>query len=283
MPYLLSLIFLSWFSVQAAELKIPPLTAPVMDEAGFLSEGEREDLSRLAYEIYTHQGPQISILTVNDLDGHAIEDFSIRVAEQWKLGTKKGGNGLLIVVSKVERAVRIEVGEGIEGEITDFQANKYIREIITPAFAQGEFHRGLRLVMQDIAQRFSVSTENSAQPIVSRRPATRGGISHVLLFAGLILLVVVQVLVRNPFARGLVSGGGFVGLGFIMAPALGVGIIILGIVGFFLGIIGISNVLFALMAGGGGGRGGGFGGGSSGGGWGGGGGGFSGGGSSGRW
>lgn len=281
MPYLLGLLFFTWFSVQAAELKIPPLTAPVMDEAGFLSEGQREDLSRLAYEIYTHQGPQISILTVNDLDGHAIEDFSIRVAEQWKLGTKKGGNGLLIVISKAERAVRIEVGEGIEGEITDFQANKYIREILTPAFAEGEFHRGLRLVLQDIAQRFSVSTENTARPIVSRRPAARGGISHVLLFAGLILLVVIQVLVRNPFARGVVSGGGFVGLGLVMAPALGAGILILGVVGFFLGIIGISNVLFALMSGGGG-RGGGFGGGG-GGGWSGGGGGFSGGGSSGRW
>src|SRR4051812_10772539 len=109
MPFLLGLILFSWMNVWSAELQIPALTSPVMDLANFLSEADRKDLADLAYEIHTHQGPQITILTVPDLQGYPIEDFSIAVAEKWQLGTKKAGNGLLITISRSERQMRIEV------------------------------------------------------------------------------------------------------------------------------------------------------------------------------
>ena len=79
-----------------------------MDEAGFLTPEQKQDLSQLAYEINTHQGPQITILTVPDLQEYAIEDFSIRVAEKWQLGTKEKDNGLLIVIAKAEHKMRIK-------------------------------------------------------------------------------------------------------------------------------------------------------------------------------
>ena len=115
----------------AAELQLPNLSSPVMDLAGLMSEADKKDLSDLAYEIYAHNGPQITVLTVPDLQGYPIEEFSIRVAEKWQLGTKEKDNGLLVVISKQEREMRIEVGNGIEGEVTDYDTAKYTRGILS--------------------------------------------------------------------------------------------------------------------------------------------------------
>jgi uncharacterized protein len=284
-PYLLSLILLLSFNVWGAELQIPALSSPVMDEAGFLSADEKKDLADLAYEIFAHQGPQITIFTVPDLQEHAIEDFSIRVGEKWKLGTKEKGNGLLIIVSKAERKVRIEVGQGIEGEITDYEANAYIRNILTPYFAKGQFHDGLRLVMQDIAQKFNIDLSNNDSKIVRRSARPQMTMAFPLaLPLILVALIITQIMFQNNTpVRSVFGGLGVAGAGFAALGFAGIGMIaILFFVGVFGGLIGFHNILFALAQGGGRGGGGGFGGGG-GGGWSGGGGGFSGGGSSGSW
>lgn len=285
MPFFLTLFL--FLNVWGVELQIPTLRSPVMDEAGFLSSSEKQDLENLAYEIHTHQGPQITILTVNDLQGYPIEEFSIRVAEKWKLGLKEKGNGLLITVSKAERKVRIEVGEGIEGDITDYESSMYIRNILTPAFKQGQFHAGLRLVMEDVARKFGINLEGQGQRIVHRSQRPVEMAFPLLLPIMIALLFITQISFRNhSMLRAITGGAGVAGAGLAI---LGLGsiffIVILFFVGFVFGIIGFHNVLFALAQGGGhGGRyrggGGGFGGG---GGWSGGGGGFSGGGSSGDW
>ncbi|HXH76061.1 MAG TPA: TPM domain-containing protein [Bacteriovoracaceae bacterium] len=284
MHLFLSLLLFGWVNVWGAELSIPALTSPVMDQAGFLTEAEKEDLSKLAYEIYTNKGPQITILTVPDLQDHAIEDFSIRVAEQWKLGTKKEGNGLLIVISKAERKMRIEVGEGIEGEITDFESNQYINKVLAPSFKQGRFHEGLRVVMQDIARRFNIQPTGESA-VVRRAPQRVSGPINKMFPILIGILIFGQILLRKRrMARGMFSGLGMAGAGFLMLPGIGLGVIILFIIGLVLGTAGFNNLLFAAAAGSG--RRGGFGGGGfggGGGGWGGGGGGFSGGGSSGSW
>lgn len=87
MRFLLPLLLLFSFNVLGAEINIPALTSPVMDQAGFMTPEERRDLSELAYEIFANKGPQITILTVPDLQEYPIEEFSIRVAEKWQLGT----------------------------------------------------------------------------------------------------------------------------------------------------------------------------------------------------
>jgi uncharacterized protein len=132
-----------------------------MDEAALLSAEEREDLNQLAYEIYTHQGPQITIFIVNDLQGLGIEEFSIKVVEKWQLGTKEKDNGLLIVIAKAERKMRIEVGQGLEGDITDYESNQYIKNILAPAFKEGAFHQGLRLVLEDMARKFNIQLKDN--------------------------------------------------------------------------------------------------------------------------
>jgi uncharacterized protein len=284
--FVFSLILILSVSVWGADIQIPTLSSPVMDEAGFLSTEEREDLSQLAYEIYTHQGPQITILTVKDLQGYAIEDFSIRVAEKWKLGTKEKGNGLLILIAKTEKQMRIEVGQGIEGEITDYESNQYIRNILAPAFKKGLFHDGLRLVLQDIAQKFNIELQPSSGHIRrSTRAPTAIKIPEPLrkAFPFLIgILVVGHLLLNNkPGFRGLFTGTCLASVGIFMGVEILL-IIFIFIIGLLVGIIGLHNILFAILSNGGRG-GGGFGGGSSGGSWSGGGGGFSGGGSSGNW
>jgi uncharacterized protein len=257
-----------------------------MDEAGFLSEAEEQDLNKFAYEINTHKGPQITIFTVPDLQGYEIEDFSIRVAERWQLGTKEAGNGLLFIVAKAERKMRIEVGQGLEGDITDYESNQYIRNILAPAFKQGRFHAGFRAVMEDVAAKFNIKPSTQSRYV--RRSAAPVHISPALVksFPILVLIVIVgQILLnRKPVLRGLFTGTTLAGVGFFFGTAALGFIFLLFLVGLVVGIIGLHNVLFALASSSGRGRGG-FGGGGfgGGGGWSGGGGGFSGGGSSGNW
>jgi uncharacterized protein len=287
-------LFLAFFIsfARAEEIQLPTLSSPVMDLAGFLKENEKADLSQLAYEIFTHQGPQITILTVSDLQGITIEEFSMKVAEKWQLGSKEKDNGLLILVAKAERQMRIEVGNGIEGDITDLESNLYIRNILTPAFKQGDFYGGFKEVMDDVARKFNLQLGERKTAVIRRAtPIQVNGKVAALLPFILIALVVLQfVLRKKPSVRGIITGGGAATTGFFLLPTLGFGVVvILFIVGLLIGLIGFQNLLFALASsrsGGGyygGGGGGGFGGGSSGGGWSGGGGGFSGGGSSGSW
>lgn len=283
MTWFATLLLTFSLTLWGQEISIPALSSPVMDEAGLLAPQEREQLSQLAYEIHTNKGPQITILTVPDLQGHAVEDFSIRVAEKWQLGTKKEGNGLLILISKAERKVRIEVGEGIEGEITDYESNQYINNVLVPSFKQGRFFEGLYAVMSDVAGKFNIRSEN--RPRVVRRAPRRvsGGFEGIFPFLIGAFILGRLIFRGNRMGRGIFSGLGFAGAGFFMFPGLGAGLIILFFLGLILGAAGTNNLLYAAAAG----RGhrGGFGGGGfgGGGGWGGGGGGFSGGGSSGSW
>ena len=104
---------------------MPPLTGPVVDAAGLLGAGEVERLSRLARSARARedgQGVQLQYLLVRSLEGEPIEDYSIRVAEAWKIGTRGRDNGVLVTVAVEDRAVRIEVGGGLEGGLTDVQS-----------------------------------------------------------------------------------------------------------------------------------------------------------------
>ncbi len=284
MRFLFSLLFLFSFSIWAQELQVPALTSPVMDTANILTAEEREDLAKYAYEIYTHNGPQITIFTVPDLQGYAIEDFSMKVAEKWQLGTKKAGNGILVMISKADHKMRIEVGEGIEGELTDYDTSQYTRKIFPEYFRRGEFHGALRLFLEDVARRFNIKEQNESS-IVRRAAPSRPGspLGPALPFFIIVLVVSYLIGMKKPLLRGALSGAGMAGVGWLMVPGIGTAVVFLVIVGFLIGIIGIGNILMGLaMSGGGRGGGGGYGGGG-GGGWGGGGGGFSGGGSSGSW
>lgn len=272
---------MSW----AQDIKIPPLRSPVMDEAHLMHPAQKRKLEEMIYQLYQSKGPQISVLTVNDLQNLAIEDFSIRVAEKWQLGLKKEGNGLLLIVSKNDRKVRIEVGQGIEGEITDFESNQMIQHYLTPSFRKNDYYTGIAQVILRVAQKFDINLSQGKMISHSRANKRADSPLNMALPFMVIVLVAVHLLFNSrPVLRGLFSGAGMAGVSLFMAPILGAGVLFIFIIGFLIGLLGLSNVLFAIAAssarGRGGLGGGGFGGG---GGWSGGGGGFSGGGSSGSW
>lgn len=280
MKFLASLLLLLSFSICAAELKVPPLTSPVIDLANLMSESERKDLSDLAYEIHTNGGPQISILTVPSLEGNAIEDYSMKVAESWKLGSKEKDNGLLVLISKQDRQMRIEVGNGIEGEVTDYDTARYTRNVFPQYFRQNEYHGALRIFMEDMAERFSVSVKNKTTDYVRRAPQRVAPINVPFIIGLLVLLGFMgTIFKRRPGLRGVASGVSTAALAGLMGFPIAL-LILFFVVGTIIGLVGLGNVLAAVAYSGGGGYGGGRGGG---GGWGGGGGGFSGGGSSGNW
>jgi len=130
----------------AAAVPVPRLTGPVVDLAGVLDASGVRRLDALAREARARDGGngvQLQYLLVPSLQGEPIAEFSIRVAEAWKIGSRGRDNGLLVVVALQDRAFRIEVGGGLEGEITDAQARRIGDQILRPAFRAGRFADGL--------------------------------------------------------------------------------------------------------------------------------------------
>jgi uncharacterized protein len=125
---------------------VPRLTGPVVDLAEMIDQGHRDQLEQLARAARAEnegRGVQLQILTMPSIGDEPIEDFSIRVAEDWKIGSKGADNGILIVVAKSERRFRIEVGGGLEGELTDIQSKRILDDTLKPAFVRGDFGGGL--------------------------------------------------------------------------------------------------------------------------------------------
>ena len=135
---------LSLNSAIAQTTKAPlPLTGQIMDNAGMISAAvEARLLSKLAAH-ETKSGNQIVVLTIPSLNGENLEDYSLRLGRGWKLGQKDLNNGVLFLVAKADRKMRIEVGYGLEGTLTDAIASLIIRETITPFFKQGNFDLGI--------------------------------------------------------------------------------------------------------------------------------------------
>jgi uncharacterized protein len=127
-----------------AEVAIPPLKARVTDLTGTLSAQQVSELESRIAAWEAKRGSQLAVLMLPTTKPEEIEQFSIRLAEAWKIGRKKVDDGLILVVAKDDRRLRIEVGYGLEGAIPDSVAKRVIDEKITPKFRDGDFHGGIR-------------------------------------------------------------------------------------------------------------------------------------------
>jgi uncharacterized protein len=136
-------LLLCWASAALALVAVPPLSGRVVDQTGTLSAGDIDSLSQTLKDLETRKGSQIAVLIVPTTDGEAIEQFSLRVAEAWKIGRKKVDDGALLVIAKNDRRLRIEVGYGLEGALTDATTKRIIDEEITPKFKAGDFGGGV--------------------------------------------------------------------------------------------------------------------------------------------
>jgi uncharacterized protein len=270
----LALVFLCIDPAQA--LEVPPLKGRVNDYAGILTPATIYQLENMLQKFEATESTQIVLLTVPSLEGASLEDFSLRVVEAWKLGQEKLDNGALLLIAKNDRKLRIEIGYGLEGKLTDLVSGRIIRDIITPRFKEGNFDQGVTDgITAMIAAAKGEFTQNESSQKRKRSHIDPGAF---FIFAVIFFSILGRILSRVP----LISAG----IGALIAPAFGVfilgmsglSLLFLAILGFILGLI----MAGKAQIGGGFGGSGGFGGGSFGG-FSGGGGSFGGGGASGSW
>jgi uncharacterized protein len=136
-------LLLCWACAAAADVAVPPLSGRVVDQTGTLSSDDIASLTQKLKGLELRKGSQIAVLIVPTTEPEAIEQYSIRVAEAWKIGRKKIDDGALLVIAKDDRKLRIEVGYGLEGALNDATAKRIIDEIITPKFKSGDFAGGI--------------------------------------------------------------------------------------------------------------------------------------------
>ncbi|MBI3701070.1 MAG: YgcG family protein [Afipia sp.] len=140
-PALLALL-LFCASASFADVAVPPIER-VVDQTGTLSSSDISSLEQTLKDFEDRKGSQIAVLIVPTTQPETIEQYSLRVVEKWKLGRKKIDDGALLIVAKDDRKLRIEVGYGLEGALTDVTSKRIIDEVITPKFRSGDFAGGI--------------------------------------------------------------------------------------------------------------------------------------------
>jgi len=289
--FLLAPLILIVFTSAGYSLDVPPLSGRVNDYAGMLSAGARQRLESELAAFEKAESTQVVLLTVPTLEGEPIEQFGIKVAEAWRVGQKGTDNGALLILSGQDRKIRIEVGRGLEGRLTDLVSGRIIRNEIAPRLKAGDIDGGIAAGLRAIMA--AVKGEYSAPP----RDITHAKRSAPPVFALLIFALVVCVFL-SAISRFLAGAAGAVLVplaAYLSFATLGV-VMLLGLAAAGFGVGMFIADLFGVGGRGrgggfggsgpwiGGGFGGGFGGGSSGGGgFSGGGGSFGGGGASGDW
>lgn len=148
----LALVLLAVFSVHAFAAELPALTGRVVDGANVIEPGTRESITRQLEAFETKSSDQVVVVTVPDLDGQDIESYSNRLYRHWALGQKQENNGVLLVVAPNDRKVRIEVGYGLEGTLTDLLSKLIIENSIIPGFRSGDYSGGIARGVNDIIQ-----------------------------------------------------------------------------------------------------------------------------------
>ncbi len=251
-----------------AQLPVPPLTGHVVDQTRTLTPAQQATIEQKLTAFEARKGSQLAVLLVPTTQPETIEQYALRVAEQWKLGRTKVDDGAILVVAKNDRAVRIEVGYGLEGALNDATSKRIIEESITPAFRQQDFFGGIDIGLQ----RMMGVIDGEPLPAPTAAPTVKPwmDISWIIAAGALLGFVLRAVLGRFP---GAIMTAAIVGaVSWFLLGVLSLALIAGGITGLTTWV-GLAGLLRARY-GGRGGPGGGFKGG---------GGGFGGGGASGRW
>ena len=269
-----------WASFVWAQAPVPPLSARVNDHTNTLSAEQKASLEQLLQGFEARKGAQIAVLMVATTAGEPIEQYALRVAEQWKIGRQKVDDGAVLVVAKDDRALRIEVGYGLEGALNDATAKRIVSDTIVPRFRAGDFYGGLSAGLDRMIR----VIDGEPLPAPAAPSGTAMGESMPMLLMVALFAALAMRALLGRFLGSLVAGGAVGWLAFAFS-----GVLLMAIGAGFIAF------LFSLFSGGSrrmpmgyGGYGGGFGM-PRGGGWGGGGGfrggggGFGGGGASGRW
>ncbi|MDR7134925.1 uncharacterized protein J2X06_002134 [Lysobacter niastensis] len=287
----LIVLMLACALAQAQQLApIPPLTSPVVDTTGTIDAATRQKLEAQALALQQRKGSQLQVLVVPTTQPEDIAQYGVRAFEQWKIGRKGVDDGLIVIVAKDDRRVRIEVGYGLEGAIPDATSARVIQEYMVPKFRAGDYAGGISDATGVLVK--LIDGEPLPAPMADHRSERRGRGGGNWVFALFVAFIVAQV-ARGIFSRapslvrGVIAGGAAGAIAWLVSSMVLVGGIG-ALIGFFMSLATVPTGRYARdrgwggWGGGGGFGGGGFGGGG-GGGWGGGGGMSGGGGASGSW
>ncbi|MFA7193845.1 MAG: TPM domain-containing protein [Candidatus Paceibacterota bacterium] len=208
---------------------VPEPSGHVTDLAKMLKTNQEAELEELLLSYKKTTSNEIAVLIIDSLEGEVLEQYSVKVAQQWGVGKKEKDNGVLLLISKRDRKIRIEVGYGLEGTLTDVLSGRIVDGEITPEFKDGNFYEGIKSGVDMIIKVIDGEyTEENVQEEIS---------SDVnLLVLGACAFVIALIGAFQWIAGGI--SGGIIG-GFIFWILFGPGFIILGVIlGAIVGVIG---------------------------------------------
>lgn len=203
-------VALAW---PAAALEPPALVARVNDTAHLLPADSARELEQMLAAHEKKTGHQFAVLTIPSLEGDPLEDFSIRTVEKWRLGHAKVDDGLLVLVVEREHKVRIEVGYGLEGRITDVASSRVIRNLMVPQFRKHDYAAGLRLGIQELIR---LDGSDTTAPEHTGSPGPSSGFGLLPLLMLLAPFVIIFLLINQGPRSGWGRrgwGGGWGGYG----------------------------------------------------------------------
>lgn len=201
------------FAGAAAGQEWPPKpTGFVTDAAGLLSPDEISRIERRLRVLEAHTGAQIALVTVPTTTPLAIEEYATSLFERWGVGTRGKDNGILVLVAAGERAVRIEVGYGLEGAVPDIIAHRLVRETVLPAFREGQYGAGLDAATAEltarVAKEYGASLPPDSVGLRGGGARSRGGGGGIAPGALLVMLLLFLIFGRRSLLPLLILGGG---------------------------------------------------------------------------
>jgi uncharacterized protein len=201
-------LMLCWAFAAMADVAVPPLTGRVVDKTATLSSSDVASLDQTLKDFEARKGSQIAVLIVPTTQPETIEQYSLRVAEAWKIGRRKIDDGAILVIAKDDHKLRIEVGYGLEGALTDVTSKRIIDEVITPKFRSGDFAGGI----SDGVDRIIRVVDGEPLPAPApRKPQDPGidlfnpGSIFAMVFAGTILRAIFGRLLGSLATGGLIA------------------------------------------------------------------------------
>lgn len=188
------------FACLASSIVVPRLTGSLVDEANLFSADAAAQVRERIERFNEQRRAQLAVLTVDSLQGADIETYGIAVAEDWKLGSKKGDDGVLFLIAPKERRMRIEVGHGLEGELTDIASKRILADIVAPQFKRGQMAAGVVAGIDAIESYL----QGRVPPALAQRPRDSGAGVFILFLFFIICMI---VLGRLGGGSGWSSGG----------------------------------------------------------------------------
>ena len=182
--FFVSILFFLFLANPIFALSVPSLTSPIVDNANLISDGVEQNINNQLQELSNSTGIQLAVLTIPTLENEVLESYSMKVAETWILGSAEKDTGVLLLIALEERSIRIEVGYGLEGVLTDTKCGLIIRNIIAPEFRNGNYQAGIVNAVNNI-----VGLVKGDESLVSKKVLNESsGDSSAFIFMGIVLL-----------------------------------------------------------------------------------------------